>query len=446
MPRSRKFRGLSLLLAIACVACGGAEGRRPPDGPNVLIVVMDTTRADRMSLHGYARPTTPHLDRFAEGGVVFTDAWSPAGWTGPAHASLFTGLRPEHHGYHRGNREWLPLDFVTLADLFGAEGYRTGCLNNNPILSSSTGIFQGFDRVTQLYRDRTRSYPWAPKTHRLALSWIDEVRAKGEPFFLFINDMEPHFEYRPPRSWEARFRRPGTDEEAVEEALRTHVSEIFAHNVGGPAIPPDRIGILSDLYDAEIAFLDAALGELLDGLRERGVLDETIVVITADHGENFGSHRFLGHMFSLHREICHVPLLVRFPGQFDGGRRIPDVVRLEDVAPTVLELAGLEVPAGLDGQSLLRDLAGRCSTGLLGPPNRFLDIVGSQVRPGDDLASLRVRVRSVYDGRHHYLRYSDGREELYDVKSDPGETRNLALSRSDHAEAIERLRRRITEP
>ena len=150
-------------------------------------------------------------------------------------------------------------------------------------------------------------------------------------------------------------------------------------------------------------------------------------------------------MFSLHRTIRHVPLVIRYPPHFEGGRSVRDVVRLEDVAPTLLELAGLEVPGGLDGVSLVRDLPGRIARATLGPPNSFIDRVGGALRPGESMAPLRARIRAVYDGRHHLIWYSDGRTELYDVADDPLETRNLA-TRVEYTDVLTRLKIQLRDP
>jgi arylsulfatase A-like enzyme len=437
----------ALLLPVALSIFGGCSpDAPPPDHPNVLIVVMDTTRGDRVSLNGFSRPTTPKLEAFAEDATVFEDAWSPAGWTGPAHASLFTGLRPENHGFVRGNRDFLPGSFDTLAEILHRKGYQTVGLTNNMTLSPQSGVLQGFDRVARLYADERRPYPWAPATHRIALGFIDDAVREKRPFFVFINDMEPHFPYTPPREWADRFVESGIPEDAVQAARLTHPTELFAHNLGAKRIPPDRLRILSDLYDAEIACLDHFVGELLDGLRERGVLDETIVVVTSDHGENFNEHGFVDHMFSIHRAICHVPLLIRYPPHFSGGGRVRSVVRLEDVAPTVLEMANLDVPEGLDGESLLRNLPNRVSRGIMGPPDAFLARIGPELKPGDDLLELRTRARSVYDGRYHLIVYSDGREELYDLATDPREAVNLAALPTGPRNVAERLKELIPEP
>jgi arylsulfatase A-like enzyme len=439
MPHSPAVRHLLLFIAVLSLlgACGEASCRSVR--PNVVILVMDTTRGDRVSFNGYPRPTTPRIAEFARDAVVYENAWSPAGWTGPAHASLLTGLRPENHGFWRGNREYLPPEILSIASRFRDAGYSTGCLTNNDVLSPESGLLEGFELRDLRYRDWGRPYPWAPETHHRALEWIDASRREGRPFFLLVNDMEPHFRYIPPEPFLRRFAGDRWPVKDLLAARQMHASRLFAHNLHADPIPARLLRLLSDLYDGEIAALDDSIGDFLDQLRERGVLDETVVVIVGDHGENLGEHGFVDHMFSLHRTIRHVPLVVRYPGRFDGGQRVSDVVRLEDVPPTLLELAGLEVPPNLDGESL-RDLKpGRIARALLGPPNQFLDRVGPQLRPGDGLLRHRTTVRAVFDGRHHLLRYSDGRKELYDLSRDPLETRELIGSRSVDADVLLRL-------
>ena len=166
---------LILLLPLALSACGAEEdGKRP----NVILLVMDTTRADRCSLVGYDRPTTPALEALAREGINFRNTWSPAGWTGPAHASIFTGLLPERHGYRHGNQEFLDLQTTTLAERLKGAGYRTACLTNNPTIAPEFGLEQGFETYVPLYLDRDLGYPTAPTTHRKALEWAKRVHER----------------------------------------------------------------------------------------------------------------------------------------------------------------------------------------------------------------------------------------------------------------------------
>jgi len=242
--------GLPVLghLAVAVALLFAACHSEPP--PNVVLLVMDTTRGDRCSINGYERRTTPELARIAAEGTLYRNAWSPAGWTGPAHASMFTGLRPEHHGFLRANRSYLAPESSTLAERFRSAGYGTGCFTNNTTLSPEFGLTQGFDEVVPLYSDKERPYPWAPETHRRALDWAVEVAVSGRPFFLVVNDMEPHFPYTPPEADALRFLPPRLSATRLGVAMRMTFDDHFRHNVGVRRIPAPRLSILSDLYDA----------------------------------------------------------------------------------------------------------------------------------------------------------------------------------------------------
>lgn len=427
---------LLLALVLSAAAC---RDEPPPRTPNVILLVMDTTRADRLSLLGYDRDTSPALVALGREATVFTDAWSPAGWTAPAHASLFTGLRPDHHGLLRNTRSWLLPEFTTLAEIFRAGGYRTGCFTNNNSIAAPFGLTQGFEDVVPLYEDESRPYPWARETHRRALEWATRQHAAGERFFLFVNDMEPHFPYTPPADLAERFVRPGTPEEirAWGRALPERV--LAEHNLGIRPLAPGQIAHLSDLYDAEVRALDDAIGAFVEGLKAKGLLDDTVLVVTADHGECLGEHDLLDHVFSLHRVVCHVPLIVRFPVRFPPGERVDRTVRLEDVAPTLLELCALAPDSPLDGRSLLDGAGPEVSFGFLDPPKTWLERMAKEY-PGLDPVPFEDTARSLVDGRHHLIRYSDGREELYDRRTDPAETENLAPRGGPE---IERLRERM---
>ena len=416
-------RAASLTALLLAANCGGAPA--PAGPPNVVLVVMDTTRADRCSFEGYARPTTPRLAELARSGVTFRDAWSPCCWTAPSHGSLFTGLRPEHHGLTEGVRPFLDAVTPTLATWFKGAGWRTGCFSNNQIVSPEYGLTQGFDKVEPMYTDPRRAYPFAGETHRRALDWALSKQAVGKPFFLFINDMEPHLPYAPPREVAARFVQGSPSADELESARIFNYPWSVGYTLGRTEVPPRRLALLGDLYDAEIATLDAELGKLFDGLQAAGVLDHTVVVVCADHGENLGEHKRLGHLLSMHRTTLHVPLFVRYPGKFDGGRTVQDVVRLEDVAPTLLDICGLPVPKELDGVTLTRDLAHRTARGLFGEQARAIPEMQIAF-PGADLSVFKTSIRSLYDGRFHFILDSTGHAELYDVGADPAESRDLA--------------------
>jgi arylsulfatase A-like enzyme len=406
--------------------------------PNVLVLVMDTTRADRCSFEGYARPTTPRLEEFAKDAVVYRDAWSPAGWTGPAHASLFTGLRPDHHGFHDGDRNYLAPHVPTLAEALQALGYATGCFTNNDFVAPEFGLTRGFEEVVPMYARPNRPYPWAGETHALAAEWAEMQSRAKRPFFLFINDMEPHIPYTPPEDDAKRFLRGDPTPEEVAAGRAFDLPQSLAYTLHAKEMTPRQLGVISDLYDAEIASLDRDIGTLLDRLNTDGLLDSTIVVIVGDHGELFGEHHIAQHGHSLHRPARHVPLLVRYPKTFDGGRVVTSLVRLEDVPATILELCGAKTPKRFDGVSLADDAARPPSIAVQGrDPSKTARF--QSMLAGVDITPLTVGMAAVYDGRFHFLAYTDGRRELYDLSRDPAETEDLAAREPTEAARLEAL-------
>jgi arylsulfatase A-like enzyme len=233
------------------------------------------------------------------------------------------------------------------------------------------------------------------------------------------------------------------------EALRAfEFPATLAYSHGLRAFDETDRRILSDLYDAEVATVDAEVGRFLDELRKDGTLDRTIVVVVGDHGENLGEHGLYAHRSSLHRTIRHVPLVVRYPPELPAGRVEDRVVRLEDVPPTILELCDLPGLPRIDGASLLGDLDGRLSRAVHGPMTADFLSRAREVYPeatGADFARMTTRVYAVFDGRHHLIVDSVGGRELYDLRDDPGETRNLARERPDVARRLGKLLPRLPD-
>jgi len=426
-------------LAAVTVACGSESksGARP----NVLVVVMDTARGDRCSFTGYGRETTPRLAAIARDGVTFLNAWSCSPWTGPSHASIFTGLRPERHGFCLGNREYLRGESLTLAEQLRDSGYETACLTSNFLINERNGLAQGFAFYRTIDDLPDTDDPACRILHRHGLEWVREQQAAAKPWFLFVNDIEPHLPYTPPPEHQATFVDGLAPGDLVARA-RGFVDRDMPveYALGLRKVSADQWAVMSDLYDAEIASVDAGIGALVDALAADGILDDTILVVLSDHGENLGDHGLASHKYSLHRTLLHVPLLIRYPGTFDGGREVRDVVRTEDLLPTVLELCGLPVPKGIDGRTLTGETAGRISRAMFG---RASLEPGARIPPAGRLRRLqrlRTSIRSVFDGRWHLIVHSDGHEELYDVVADPEESRDRA---PDAPPELERLRTRL---
>jgi arylsulfatase A-like enzyme len=427
-------RGAALVLGILFVLLGTAvegglalwerrvESRLPPhaaQAPNVLLIILDTVRAMSLSLYGYERTTSPNLARWATTGVTFDRAIVPATWTVPSHGSMFTGRWPrEMGGWWSTSRPPSP----TLASVLRSRGYRTGgFIGNWYHINRESGLSHGFTHFSDLDRSgeqmlrgsalvrwlssrrsireviglyETLGRKDARQVNRETLRWVG--RDSSRPFFAVVNYMDAHSPYLPPEPYMSRFGGRGEHAPIVIEELNLI-----------EAVDSERARAEAAAYDGGLAYLDSQLGRLLDTLEGRGALENTIVIITADHGEELGEHGRWGHAYGLHGEIVHVPLVVFGPG-VPAGVRISEPVSVRNVAATVTDLA--RVPgATFPGISL----AARWRGGA--PEDTALTEFGSKL--------------SLYDERYHYLQAvrGDG-ERLYDYRVDPYERRDLATN------------------
>ena len=386
----------------------------PP--PSIVVFLTDTLRADRLSTYGYAKSTSPNLDAFAREAIRFDDAWAQSSWTRPTVASIFTGVHPATHravGFDRplGDR------FTTLAEVFKTAGYRTGAIVSNHVVHHRFGFAQGFDEWND----------GVPKLYGIAASEVVErglrfLDKAPRPFLLYLHTMEPHATYEP-----------------SDEAYRLFAPAGQERRPSRPLLMRAKIGkdiaaYLDALYQGEVWDNDRAFGVLIDGLRQRGLLDSTLVLFTSDHGEEFLDHGGKGHGHSLYSELIRVPFLVRLPGGRRGGTRETAAMAQVDVLPTLSSLAGIAAPAS-EG----RDLSGLWLGGGRSPAGAELM---SETRFGkSEKQALRVGELKLIVN-HDPRRYGSGGgpPELYDVGRDPGETENLAARRRV---ATEWLKRRL---
>ena len=354
--RIRRGRGtvVALLAALAPLLLvgipeddGGHPGRLPrvgrPQRPmSVLLISVDTLRADHLGIYGYDRPTSPWLDSFAKGAAVFDNATTPRTCTTPAVSSMLTGLYPHRHGV-REIYQRLGPDPVTLAEILRAAGYETAAFVSNYVLRRD---FSGFDRGFEVYDDRfpTRE-PDRPVHERVAKDACDAAREWLErehrrPWFAWVHLMDPHRPYRPPeRFFEPRGFRP------LPPDLHLSKSETGI----------DNLEEFIARYDGEIRFADRELGRMVGALESSGVLSDALVLFTADHGEEFGEHgQWLGHGTNVFEPCAHIPFVLRTPDGAGAGARVRAPVSLVDVVPTVLEAIGLHASVEMDGSSVLR--------------------------------------------------------------------------------------------
>ncbi|HWE38947.1 MAG TPA: sulfatase [Isosphaeraceae bacterium] len=437
----------------------------PPAGArNVLLVVLDTVRAQSLGLYGRDRATSPQLERWARRGVRFERALAPAPWTFPSHASFFTGQWP-----HRVGLEWepsLPPGVPTIAGNLAARGYRTaGFCANTMFCSYETGLDRGFAHfedyhlspravlasspigrwvlrqalgsldVAELKWLRFQSRP-APEIRRSFRDWLGDDRRGGRPFFAFLNFIDAH---EPFVLSEASRARIGLGPESAADRLAaldywtTDKRRLNARDV--------RRAI--DAYEDCITFLDREVGALLDDLDRRGVLRDTLVIITSDHGEQFGEHGGFNHGYSLYLQETHVPLLILGPST-PAGRVVPDPVSLRDLPATIMDLVGDTGGRPFPGRSLAEHWRPRSGSARPATSAALSEVVNPLVlNPRNGLGPRhRGFVTSVVAGGEHYIRDGASAEELYGVAADPSESWNLK-DEPEAAPLLQRSRRRL---
>jgi len=325
----------ALWLAVVLLA-----GCAPPERTAVVLVTVDTLRADHVGAYDGPDARTPRLDALAREATVFERAVSPLPLTRPAHFSMLTGRYPREHGV-LNNSTPLPESAESLPEILRRNGWRTGAFTAVRILGADSGAAQGFERFEGTGPRRQRS---GGEVVEQALAWLDGL-APEEPFFLWVHLFEPHLPYAPPPAFRAEL------DPAQAPALGWDDLQRAAERHGGD-VPRAVLEHAQRLYRAEVSAADHHVGQLLDGLAARMRLDRVLLVVTADHGECFENGVYFEHSDCLYQGALHVPLIVRHPHDFPAGARIPDPVSLHDVAPTVLRVAGLGAPEPITGRAL----------------------------------------------------------------------------------------------
>ncbi|MEO2164067.1 MAG: sulfatase [bacterium] len=442
---------LAALLGPFMVGCTGDADPGPLR--HVLLVSLDTARADRIGAFGDAAARTPTLDGLSERGVSFSSVTSAAPTTLASHTSLMTGSWPHTHGVAR-NGFVVHEDNQMLAELFRAEGFHTAGILGSFALESRFRFDQGFDHYDESL-DVLVSPAGADQNQRrgdrvtsAALRHVDKVLDDVDRLFLFVHYFDTHAPYAPPEPYAKPFLAPGASptsnmrhvDEAVRAQQQAATGQSFGHagainaglrgplrelvgNVSGRPGPADAH--LANLYAGEMSFMDKALGDLLDGLRERGILNETLVVVTADHGETFWEHADLwNHGLAVYQTTVHVPLLFCFPDGRQAGLRVATPVSTIDVVPTLCELLGLELPLRSEGVSLVSALEG--AELKRGPV--FSEATQPWVAEQPGLWANAGKARCVRRGRWKYMVSPYNQvEELFDLEVDPGERVNLLV-------------------
>jgi arylsulfatase A-like enzyme len=455
-PRAlRQWLGLPLAALLALAVCD-----RPAPSPNFLLLSIDTLRADHLGSYGYARDTSPNLDRFANGSVRFENAFAPTPWTLPSHVAILTGRHPYEVGIvdHESS---IPADVPTLAEAMAAAGYQTAAFVDSApggLLGAQRGFSRGFDRFDHAPHADTSPYKYdMATTVDVGLRWLEE-RDPDRPFFLFLHTKSVHTTPTDPRllaESDAPYDKPAPFRTRFLPLDRTefrwrgrpkiagviYLSELNDRIAAGTfdrdGFFPAKIEELIGLYDGGIYYVDEHFGRLLDGIANLGLAGDTFIVVAADHGEAFLDHRFFLHK-EVYAPLLRVPLIVRDPRQAEA-RVVTERVGLADVAPTLLDLAGLPLPEGSSGRP---------------PPLRGDEVPASRSffgysNPKDDYT---YRAFSLHDGPwklvyHKVWSWSEYRTELYNTDEDPHERQPLSGEGERERAMLGRLLRWIeTEP
>lgn len=483
--RFRTIRNMAAALAAGWIVLTGLLFARSPlydpagygvvDGelhrakrrPNVLWIVLDTVRADRLGLYNSDLPTTPFLNQFATNAMVFERCMSNGIWTVPSHASMFTGMSTRQHGMDVPDCS-LDLHHTTVADVLSENGYATACFSNNPWFGEEFNLVQGFDERPTLYHlnhagmfsifhlferyGLTPRVRWLDKdsgaatTNHLVARWLDDRADSDAPVFVFVNYMEAHLPYRVPSEYRRKFLEPAQVDRSYDLRQRLYGSIVPVMNldfsIDGPGIiEPGDVDILRGQYDACIRYLDDRVRELLGMFESRGLLDDTLVIITSDHGEYLDTHGMWSHCFKTYDDVARVVLLLREPGRTAGARRL-DPVQPSDLYATVLNFALGSPPADTPSRDLLAPPAAASEYTIREnsvceyrtPAAHIVQRISRH--PDPRIQRLGDPQKAVSDGRYKYIRTADGGCELYDLTNDPGELTNLCDSEPAEAQRL----------
>ena len=473
-----------LMLAVLFQGCGKDTPDGTSDRPNVILLSLDTLRADHLHCYGYEKDISPTMDGLAADGVLFENVFAQSSWTLPSHVSMLSSLYPSSHGVTHADRK-IPGETLLLSEIFKNEGYCTGSINGSGYVSARYGFDQGFDLYEEIHIE---SGNMAVICNR-AIDWIDENREQN--FFLFLHTYEPHGPYSPPDSYKKSY-------VSQDAASRERFRDLFFKIMNDEVLTLDELGFLrtykrcrlkkeiihewkalleeyqanlalghfteresleklADLimrveknpdeifqywrenrdelmifpylresYEAEIMFADTQIARILAAVGRLGLQEKTLIVLTSDHGEEFIEHGKVGHAYNCYNETIHVPLIFYYPGHLPEGRRISENTALIDVPPTILELIGIPVPGHFQGISLVPMIQGSSRT----ERRIFSEGVVHHKKAYWPVI--------VIDGawKYHFDSKGTSPDELYDLESDPGETVNLAAKEPDLVERL----------
>lgn len=456
--------------------------------PNILLMVMDAARAKNFSCYGYGKQTTPNIDKIAREGTLYKYAISPSSWTFPSHASMFTGLYPSEHdalGVDKSN-QYLDQKNITLAEVLKKQGYSTVAFSNNSWISNVFGLTKGFDESHIIFNkffhgnvldmdhfSKNRKYKsgirrflemgkailtegnplkniangilvkfsrfqyvhlfmddGANETNYNVKKWICDNKKKC-PFFMFINYMECHEKYLPPfKYWPKEIN--------IRDGIRVN-KDPMKYIFGKVNMNESDFKILESLYDGEYKYLDYRIGQLYDFLDQEGILDDTIIIITSDHGDNIGDHNLMGHALCVYDTLLRCPLIIRYPKKFPAGKIVDKRVQTLDIFKTIMRVLDEKIGEMVEGVSLIPEDIEQESKRIvisewLGYPS--LPLVLKRF-PDINISDWDNSLRAIYVDDFKFILNSNGLNELYNIDKDPEEKQNIVQDHPQVANILE---------
>jgi len=404
---------------------------------NVVLISIDTLRADHLSTYGYSKKTSPYLDEFSKNSVVYKNFYSTSSWTLPAHASMFASDTPSNLKT-ASLFDKLPESALTISEVLGKNGYYTYGFDSNTYVSPSWNFSQGFngytvERSNPNVVDANLIFPHAEK-------WLQQN--KDKKFFLFLHAFEVHDPYCPPEPYASKFKGNYTG-----KVNCVNLSMILENISKKKVLSTEELNRFVSLYDGEISYTDYYLGMFLKKLKDLDIDKKTIVIITSDHGEEFGDHGTWGeHIHTLYNELIHIPLIIKSPTLQPGVKLNP--VSMVDVAPTILDLVGIKKPVEFKGESVLQDLHNKkiffeLSDTQMQLRNRLAVLykaeVGVTPRERKDESLDKIKVGVLLNDWKLIRSFNPQMIELYNIKQDPYEKNNLAFDERTRTKALEIL-------
>jgi arylsulfatase A-like enzyme len=401
----------------------GQEATPAPTYPNIVLIVIDTVRADHVGCYGYERNTTPNIDAVARHALVFKNAISAASWTTPSVAALLSSQYPSTMGIHDKPAK-LNTEYSLLAEVLKKHGYRTHGIVSFSYLSNRLGFGRGFDEYDERSH-RGHGGVVSPLVTTKAVKFLKSLPT--QPFFLFVHNFDPHYSYilHDQYNYVPKYEGKVKSGQIIDTLREMR-----------PSMSPEDIRYMVNLFDSELAYTDMFVDKILQELKRQKLYDDAIIVITADHGEEFMDRGWIGHTATLYQELIHVPLLIKLPTNRPGV--VDAQVALIDVMPTLLSHLGLEVPENLEGRALDLAAPGNITeVPIFSRAHKRMKRMHFDQRPGPDKIFAKRSV--IAGGRKLIYDETTGQKELYDLKADPGEQVNRYEEDKTAARRLEAL-------